>query len=633
MRILRAAAPNARRREMTIALHMLSMLILTSAAAAGEWVSSPDGRLEFEIPAGYHRVTDVPTLLRLQAEDKATLTLYSSANDGHAVDNLSKNLDSELVFLQKTGLRNCAAEPVRQYAVSARRVGKGAAGRCDSGFEYGVIVVPVGSLAVTALAQGHFAPLLALLGSGRAAAIPAAGPSPAPAQAPSVARTKDGLIEYDIPAGYHTWVGDESSGLALDQGPGWIQVLVSADGVTTPEHLDQKVEERANTLLRAVLSKDGVSCPAASVGQEVSARAAVRGSEGRCSNGAMFGVLASNVSGRMVLVSWLATRAPALATIVSARLARPGGDGGIRGAVASPTELEAPVRPATDLAPLPERGGRGWLEAATLALLVAAGGLAARAVLGRRADIKLTPLAPGSGFPLRAEQKRLSEPVVYHAHDADGAAFVAESSRWAAILFGTGAGFDIGSKILRQLFEMLGVESGAMSISIVEHIGIYMILAGILAAAARRRMKLNDAQGRPIFEITGDFFNWPASQRFRAYKDGAEVFRVRRRRWTILRRKWELLDLQGNVLLEFVEDSRPKSLARKMLGHLWGLLRTNYVLRADGQEIGFVRREWSIWNRFEIDMRPRAELDRRVVLAAVLLMDRIDPDRWHPWHL
>ena len=66
------------------------------------------------------------------------------------------------------------------------------------------------------------------------------------------------------------------------------------------------------------------------------------------------------------------------------------------------------------------------------------------------------------------------------------------------------------------------------------------------------------------------------------------------------------------------------SLLRRVLGSLFGLLRTNFVLiRPDGALLGEFNRKFTILDRYVLDLTgdPERYLDRQVALALGIMLD------------
>jgi predicted Zn finger-like uncharacterized protein len=96
----------------------------------------------------------------------------------------------------------------------------------------------------------------------------------------------------------------------------------------------------------------------------------------------------------------------------------------------------------------------------------------------------------------------------------------------------------------------------------------------------------------------------------------------------IFRKRWDVLDPHGNLILLAKEDSLVLSLLRRFLGPLFGFLRTNFLLmvpRSDGPELvrGEFNRKFTVLDRYVLDLtrdRPRM-IDRRLAAALGVMLD------------
>ena len=92
----------------------------------------------------------------------------------------------------------------------------------------------------------------------------------------------------------------------------------------------------------------------------------------------------------------------------------------------------------------------------------------------------------------------------------------------------------------------------------------------------------------------------------------------------ILRRKWRLFSPSGHMILLAQEDSLILSLLRRVLGPLYGLLRTNFVF-VDSQQrhMGEFQRKATILDRYVLDMKAdtNRRIDRRMALALGVILD------------
>lgn len=95
--------------------------------------------------------------------------------------------------------------------------------------------------------------------------------------------------------------------------------------------------------------------------------------------------------------------------------------------------------------------------------------------------------------------------------------------------------------------------------------------------------------------------------------------------YNLFRKRWEMRSTNGTVMCVAKEDSIILSLLRRVLGPLFGLLRTNYLItRGAGDTVlGEFKRKFTILDRYVLDLSPdrRRDLDRRLALALGVMLD------------
>jgi uncharacterized protein YxjI len=95
--------------------------------------------------------------------------------------------------------------------------------------------------------------------------------------------------------------------------------------------------------------------------------------------------------------------------------------------------------------------------------------------------------------------------------------------------------------------------------------------------------------------------------------------------YNLFRKRWEMRSPNGAVMCVAKEDSIILSLLRRVLGPLFGLLRTNYLItRGTGDTVvGEFKRKFTILDRYVLDLSPdrRRDLDRRLALALGVMLD------------
>lgn len=95
--------------------------------------------------------------------------------------------------------------------------------------------------------------------------------------------------------------------------------------------------------------------------------------------------------------------------------------------------------------------------------------------------------------------------------------------------------------------------------------------------------------------------------------------------FNLVRRRWYVNAPNGATLYMAKEDSIILSLLRRLLGPLFGLLRTNFIIvRGDSDDVvGEFNRKFTILDRYVLDLKADRNrlLDRRVALALGVMLD------------
>jgi uncharacterized protein YxjI len=112
---------------------------------------------------------------------------------------------------------------------------------------------------------------------------------------------------------------------------------------------------------------------------------------------------------------------------------------------------------------------------------------------------------------------------------------------------------------------------------------------------------VRDARGQPIARLRKNFL------------------------YNIFRKRWEIRTMAGQVAFVAKEDSIILSLLRRVLGPMFGLLRTNYIfVGPDGRSVlGEFKRKMTILDRYALDLKRdrHRKLDRRLALALGVMLD------------
>ena len=92
----------------------------------------------------------------------------------------------------------------------------------------------------------------------------------------------------------------------------------------------------------------------------------------------------------------------------------------------------------------------------------------------------------------------------------------------------------------------------------------------------------------------------------------------------IVRKRWTIADAEGRLLALAIEESIVLSILRRVLGSLFGVLRTNFLfMRPAGEVLGEFNRKFTVLDRYMVDLTADEErvLDRRIALATGIMLD------------
>jgi uncharacterized protein YxjI len=171
------------------------------------------------------------------------------------------------------------------------------------------------------------------------------------------------------------------------------------------------------------------------------------------------------------------------------------------------------------------------------------------------------------------------------------------------------------------------IASGGMAVA-GTLIGAGLVFAIAVALVRRRDVTVYPGPDRAgaLLAIRQDRAFAPLRMSFTVVDAGGVVLAHLRKNLlsNLIRRRWVVSDPRGALLCVVLEDSILLSLLRRLLGSLFGLLRTNFVILApDGRLLGRFNRSFTLLDRYILDlsMDSEAQLDRRLAVAIGIMLD------------
>ena len=244
------------------------------------------------------------------------------------------------------------------------------------------------------------------------------------------------------------------------------------------------------------------------------------------------------------------------------------------------------------------------------------------------------PVFDRDKFLLR--QKALSISEKYFVFDEGGAPLIfVERPRHFLRNFGALLlGFIVGGIVMVLMIaatEALKGSAMADVLALLAPILFFVTMVGIAIALSKKRHvtfhRGAAATGEKLLEIKQEkkFEFFVATYTLRDSKGRALGMFRKNYLYNIFRKRWEVRSLNGSVIALAKEDSILKSLLRRFLGPMMGLLRTNFVFMhpSGSPRYGAFNRTFTILDRYVLDLTADSQrkLDRRIALALGVMLD------------
>ncbi len=238
-------------------------------------------------------------------------------------------------------------------------------------------------------------------------------------------------------------------------------------------------------------------------------------------------------------------------------------------------------------------------------------------------------------FMLR--QKRLSLHEKYYVWDEEQRTilFVERPVNWGRSL-GAGCLMILVLTGVIGLFSFLAVFAGGenkalfgLLIALGIVIGLVLGVAVLIRVMPKRHVHFyaDDSRTEPLLHVQQDYKVMLLNASYTVTSpDGEPVARLRKNYlYNAFRKRWYGEHPDGSLWFVAKEDSLILSLLRRLIGPLFGVLRTNFVIMKPDQEtvIGEFNRKFTLFDRYSLDMTADKEhyLDRRVAIALGVMLD------------
>jgi hypothetical protein len=197
-----------------------------------------------------------------------------------------------------------------------------------------------------------------------------------------------------------------------------------------------------------------------------------------------------------------------------------------------------------------------------------------------------------------------------------------------AYLAGLVAGFVVLAR-LGSLAETAGLLVGPllMLLALPATAFVFMVISMSLRPLRHVTVYRDESRAEIVLRVLQDQRVAFLTRTYTVLASGGEAIAKLRKTYihNIVRKRWYVEAPDGRMLAMAIEDSIVLSLLRRVLGPLFGFLRTNFVLvRGEHAEVfGEFNRKFTLFDRYVLDLSadPARTFDRRVALALGVMLD------------
>lgn len=254
----------------------------------------------------------------------------------------------------------------------------------------------------------------------------------------------------------------------------------------------------------------------------------------------------------------------------------------------------------------------------------------------------LPPANPNSLYPIRFARLYGTPSLIFRARDNQGNVLISLSARWDSLFLFTGILLVVLTLIVLaitgfcQNTDLLKISAFAYNTvysacSLLIPLGFLVFFCGVVwSQLVLREITLYDRKGKKAAIVLQKGFGLK-QERYEIYFARSKDVLIMTRKRFALTRQWNLFSKEGEHLAVIEERTLWKALLRKCCGHLWGLLRADYDITGRMDSQGCLENAHAPFDKFICNMDKPQALHARDLLAAGLLINIRDRDKWYPW--
>ena len=246
---------------------------------------------------------------------------------------------------------------------------------------------------------------------------------------------------------------------------------------------------------------------------------------------------------------------------------------------------------------------------------------------------------PSSPYPLQGKRLYGSPDLFFRLHDNLGNHYVATCTRWGGLFAFGGLVAVLIFSLARLVFAIIALKTNHASLLIntlyslsylFSACGLIVFIAGvILNLVFPYKFLVYNSQGELMFKCVQKGFSFLYEQYFIATKEGQVLCKLTRKNFMPLR-TWKIFDADKEIA-EVKEKSILKALLRRIFGHLFGILRADYSVKAQVDSFGEIKSFAKTAAQFKTSLDKPQALPAEVMLVFSAVLFLRDRDKIFPW--
>ncbi len=246
---------------------------------------------------------------------------------------------------------------------------------------------------------------------------------------------------------------------------------------------------------------------------------------------------------------------------------------------------------------------------------------------------------PNSPYPIQGKRLYGSPDLFLRLHDNLGNHYIATCTRWGSLFAFCGLLATIFFSLIRLVCAIITLQNTHPSLIVntlysVSYLfsacGLIFFVFGIISNVLfPYKYQLYDSKGTLLFKCVQKGLSIFSEKYFITTKDGHIIGKLVRRNFMPLR-TWKIFDIDKEIA-EIKERSILRALLRLILGHMLGILRADYIIKAQMDSSGEIKSAVKLATIYNVSLDKPQALSSNIMLVFSAVLFLRDRDKIFPW--